>query len=369
MKLISKFINILVVVLILCSLIAAVGSAISNKPVLLTVIVSNSMYPVWERGDMVIIKNLKEEETVHHGDIVFFKTTKGDLADKGWIAHRIISGNADQGFITKGDANKYTDQESKGNVPIERKWIAGKAVTIGETPIVIPKIGYLSLWVEEFQTNQFILPAIALVIGILIAIGEFKSEKKQRKKIQGLELQLIYIIGGLTISIILGSTMLAAGEKINIIYEVSEHTQGVLMGSNVGILQIGDTVSQPLSELSNKGSFPSIAVITTNDKQIELSHTNMFLQKGQLINSTYTVHAEETGKYNSIVHVGMFYPLLPPSIVFFLAQKSYWLALAVVSLIPGLPLMLYPFIDDKMRRKMISVLRKRKNKLMSSLPF
>ena len=153
MKIFSKILNILLAIGILCTLIAAVGSAITKKPVLLTVIRSNSMYPVWERGDMVIIENLKEKDTIHNGDIVFFKTKEGSLADKGWIAHRVMSGNDDKGFITKGDANDYTDQESDGTGPIKREWIAGRALTIGETPIVIPKIGYLSLWVEKYQSN------------------------------------------------------------------------------------------------------------------------------------------------------------------------------------------------------------------------
>ena len=41
------------------------------------------------------------------------------------------------------------------------------------------------------------------------------------------------------------------------------------MGSDVGILKVGDKVSQPLSELSNGGFFPLIGAITTNDDQIK----------------------------------------------------------------------------------------------------
>ena len=52
------------------------------------------------------------------------------------------------------------------------------------------------------------------------------------------------------------------------------------MGSAVGILQVGDEVSQPLSELSNEGFFPLIGAITTDDKQIGLSHTNCLYHKG-----------------------------------------------------------------------------------------
>ena len=110
MKLFTRILNALLAIAILCTLIAAVGSAITKKPVLLSVIRSNSMYPVWERGDMVIIKNLNEKDIIHNGDIVFFETEEGSLSDKGWIAHRVMDGNETQGYVTKGDANDYTDQ-------------------------------------------------------------------------------------------------------------------------------------------------------------------------------------------------------------------------------------------------------------------
>lgn len=368
MKVFSKILNILFTIAILGTLFASVGSAITKEPVLLTVIRSNSMYPVWERGDMVIIENLNEEEIVYKGDIVFFKTDKGSLADQGWIAHRVMEGDAEQGFITKGDANEYIDQKSDPTA-IERDWISGRAITIGETPIVIPKIGYLSLWAEKYQSSPYLLPGIALLLGIIIAIGEMMSGQKKRKKELGMDLQLIYIIGGLTVAIIIGATMLTSGQTVNILYEVSNQNQGVLMGSKVGILKIGDEVTQPLSELSNGGFFKLIGAITTDDKQIELSHNKVNLSRGQIINAKYIVKAKHPGKYDSSIHVGLFYPFLPSSVIYFLAQKSYWLALVLVSLVPGLPLILYPFIDGRMRRKTIKFLRKKTRKLQSILPI
>ena len=368
MKIFTRSLNILLVIAILCTLIAAVGSAITKEPVLLTVIRSNSMSPVWERGDMVIIKNLKEKDVVHNGDIIFFETEEGSLAEKGWIAHRIVSGNASQGFITQGDANKTTDQQD-GSGPIEREWIAASALKIGQTPIVIPKLGYLSLWMEEYQSNSFLLPVISLILAGLIAFGEIKSGKQRKKKSKGMELQLIYIMGGLTIAIIMGATMLASGQTLNLVYEVSEQEKGVLMGSDVGILQVGDEVTQPLSELKNGGFIPLIGSITTNDKQIVPSHKNLHLSQGQQLDTTYTVTAEEPGQYESSIQVGLFYPFLPTSFIHFLAQKSYWLALFAVSLVPGLPLIIYPMIDGKMRRGIIKFLRRKKRKLRSALPF
>ena len=368
MKIFLGILNTLLAIVILCTLIAAVGSAITKEPILLTVIRSNSMYPVWERGDMVIIENLKENDSIQLSDIVFFKTEEGPLAANGWIARRVVDGNTKEGFITKGDANEHTDQ-SEGNEAINRELIAGRALTIGETPIVIPKIGYLSLWAEKYQSSPYLLPGIALFLALLIAIGELKSGQKRRKKEHGMDLQLIYIVGGLTISIIMGGTMLASGQNLNLFYQVSKDNKGVLMGSDVGILQVGDEVSKSMSDLSNKGMIPSIGVITTNDKQISLSHTNVYLTKGQKVNATYTLNAEKPGKYETSIRVGIFYPFLPSSFIYFLAQKSYWLTLALVSLVPGLPLMLYPIIDSRMRRKTIKLLKKNTRKLQSILPF
>jgi hypothetical protein len=62
-----------------------------------------------------------------------------------------------------------------------------------------------------------------------------------------------------------------------------------------------------------------------------------------------TIFADKPGQYDSTIHIGMFYPLLPVSWIHTLAKANYWLALIVISLIPGLPLMAYPLIDSRMR--------------------
>ena len=141
------------------------------------------------------------------------------------------------------------------------------------------------------------------------------------------------------------------------------------MGSEVGTLQVGDEVSQPLSELENGGFFPLIEFSTTKDKQIEPSHKNIKLSQGQQLETTYTVTAQTPGAYESTIQVGLFYPFLPASVIYFLSEKSYWLALIVVSFMPGLPLIVYPMIDGKMRRGIMKFLRRKKRKLRGAIPF
>lgn len=163
--------------------------------------------------------------------------------------------------------------------------------------------------------------------------------------------------------------MLTTSQRIILPYEVSENNQGVIMGSAVGIMKVGDERTIPLADLSNKGFMPVTATITTKDEQLKFSHTLETLNNGDELKPELTLEAKYPGNYESVIHIGLFYPLLPKSIIYNLANNSYWLALAVVSLIPGLPLMLYPIIDKTMRRKTIKEIRRKIRRIHSKFIF
>lgn len=362
MKLLSRIGNWVLYIIVFFALISSIGSAVLKKPLLMTAVRSNSMYPLFQKGDMIFLSPLFSNAKAKVGDIIVFKTEGGSYDSKGWVVHRIIEGNLENGYITKGDANDYTDQSSN-NPPIKADWIAGRVAVIGSKPLKLPLLGHLPLLMEKYVKTPYALPALALAIGFIIGISEFFDKGKRKVKRQNLDMQFIYFFSGITISILMFATMLAASQHLNINYEVSESSNGVIMGSDVGIIKIGDIVEKPLSELSNKGLFPTIAVLTCNDEQISLSHEKLFLTKGMEVNTTITVRALKLGKYNSTIHVGMFFPFLPQNIIYTLSKKSYWLALIIVSLIPGLPFMLYPIINSKLRRKTIREIRRKLRRL------
>lgn len=371
MKKLSKFIDIILYIIVGIVLAAAITSAIWDKPMIFSSIRSNSMYPLFQRSDMILIKGISDKDMVNIGDIVVFKVEEGSLSSQGWIVHRIIEGDELSGYITKGDANDYTDQSSGGNSRIKKEWITSKVLTIGKQPLKIPLIGYLSLWMEKLQTNLYTIPIIAVVLAVIVGISELNNgkKKKRKKKRNGLELQLIYFFGGLTISVIMAATMLATSQRILLPYEVSENGVGVVMGSSVGIIRVGDEIEKPLSELNNKGFLPIISTITTTDEQITFSHPLITLKTGADMEVLMKLKASMAGKYNTIIHVGMFYPFLPSNWIYSLSLKSYWLALIIVSLIPGLPLMIYPLIDDSMRKKTIKEIRRMISRILRLIPM
>lgn len=369
MKAFSRVMDVILYILVFITVTSAVGAAVTKKPFLMTAVRSNSMYPLFQRGDMLLVSPVLSKTSLKAGDIIIFDPEEGSLASKGVIAHRIYRGNEAEGFVTKGDANQNIDQVSEGDSLIIKKWIMGRVVTIGRKPVKLPFLGYIPLWMEKYQRSPFLLPAIAFILAIIVGIGEITNNKKKRVRKSRLEMPLIYFFCGITISIMLGATMLSMGQHLKLFYEVSETSQGVMLGSDVGIMKVGEKIEKPLSELSNKGFIPMVCTSTTEDSQVSFSNGVLFLGAGESLSTNYRVEAKTSGKYESIIHIGMFLPILPGNIIYFLARKSYWLALIVISLIPGLPIMFYPIIDSKMRRKAIKEIRHKFRKIKGLISF
>lgn len=348
LKIVIRVVNIVLYILVLLVLIASVGSAMVKQPVLLSVVRSYSMYPLLTRGDMVIVGGLGKTGEIETGDVILFKAEEGSLSSAGWVVHRIVEGNPEDGYITKGDNNESSDQES-GSVRIKREWIASRVLTMTGLPVKIPLIGYIPLWAEGFQKNTYALPIIAVILAGIIGISELLPKKRRRLRQNPLEMPLIYFFGGLTLSVILAASMLVTSQSLTLVYEVSESSQGAIMGSAVGIMKVGEEIEKPLATLGNKTIFPIIATCTSLDSQVSFSHTRLSLRKGQAIKATFRVTAQTPGQYRSPMWVGMFFPFLPSGVIYALAKVSFWLALVVVALIPGLPIMLYPLFDAKLR--------------------
>ncbi|TCP30930.1 Signal peptidase I [Scopulibacillus darangshiensis] len=92
-------------------------------------VLSNSMNPTFETGDLVISKQVNPAD-IKKGDVITFKGDHERL-----ITHRVIKINHEQGaisFVTKGDNNNVKDQKS---VPGEH--------LVGKQTFQIPNAGYV----------------------------------------------------------------------------------------------------------------------------------------------------------------------------------------------------------------------------------
>lgn len=98
-------------------------SIILITPVPLVAVVSNSMEPKINVGDLLVVTGYGDYKL--NDIVVYHKPSVGFD-----IVHRIINETSD-GYVTKGDNNPYTD-----NWIVKRKEILGKVI------IAIPLLGY-----------------------------------------------------------------------------------------------------------------------------------------------------------------------------------------------------------------------------------
>lgn len=115
----------------------------------LNVVVSGSMEPVFYRGDIVAIEKADlfgihefNPEDVQIGDIVVYNAEWFDQP----VIHRIIDIKEINGttmYEIKGDNNNRSDPYY-----VTSDQITARVITIGDSPVVIPYIGYISLWLR-----------------------------------------------------------------------------------------------------------------------------------------------------------------------------------------------------------------------------
>lgn len=96
---------------------------------------SNSMNPVFYRGDSVIYEKVKNINDVKVGDIIVFQK------DNIIVTHRLIAIKKENGkikYITKGDNNEVADSYNPQSQEI-----------IGKVKLVIKYVGYPTIWLTE----------------------------------------------------------------------------------------------------------------------------------------------------------------------------------------------------------------------------
>lgn len=148
-------------------ILAAAVFMLFYRPVLLAgdthylVVRTGSMEPTLPVGSVVVIKPA-DPNKLQKDEIICF-----ELSESQSLTHRIID-IVDDGFITKGDANKAPD-----NFIVEKKDIIGKVI------FTIPYLGYLNYFVNTPLgfTLLIILPATLIIAEELRTIISHRKDK------------------------------------------------------------------------------------------------------------------------------------------------------------------------------------------------
>ncbi len=113
---------------------------------------SNSMVPVFNKGDILVLRGSAQDE-LKVGDIIVYSVEGRSVP----IVHRVVKLNPDGSFQTKGDANNG-QLEFEYHVPYES--VHGKVV------LIVPFLGWVKIGVTEYVIPNVIY---LLVVCIIIA--------------------------------------------------------------------------------------------------------------------------------------------------------------------------------------------------------
>lgn len=143
-----KILLIFLIIIVLITMVCFIGLILTNKINFLSVL-SSSMSPVIEQGDMVITIPIKISN-IKLGDIITY-----NQEDK-LITHRVEQVYENYGktlFITKGDANKFQDIN-----PVKKEQIVGLYLT---------KIPRNLCYIAKSKWSIFLILISLLIIRIL----------------------------------------------------------------------------------------------------------------------------------------------------------------------------------------------------------
>ncbi|MFC7116246.1 signal peptidase I [Natronoarchaeum sp. GCM10025703] len=219
------------VVVVLLLLVAALlaGQAL-GQPILLSYAETGSMEPTIDAGDGFVAIPAELTGSVDEGDVITFQSEEvhgGDVT-----THRVVE-ITEEGYVTKGDANPFTDQDD-GEPLVTEGQVLAKAWQVNGEVVVIPNLGTavstVQSGVERVQhTVASALGITALLqvqwvafLLLLVSAGAFLSGllgegRRRRDRDRTQSRKGVYnaglVIGVLTLLIVAtaAGTMLAAG--------------------------------------------------------------------------------------------------------------------------------------------------------------
>lgn len=140
------------------------------------IVLSNSMYPAIETGDLVVVKEVSDANTLQVKDVIAFRNKEDKV-----ITHRInaIDNNEGLAFVTKGDNNNVEDSSKVKAEALEGKYI-----------LRIPMLGSFAMFLQEpIGLLIFVVTPIAIFI-IWDMFSRNSKSKKDSKREEELQAEI-----------------------------------------------------------------------------------------------------------------------------------------------------------------------------------
>lgn len=337
-------------VLLVVLLVALVAGSVLGQPVLLSFVETGSMEPTLEPGDGFVAVPAPVAGDVETGDVVVFEAQH--LHGGGLTTHRVV-GETEAGYVTKGDANPFTDQDGQ-EPPVTEGQIVAKAWQVNGEVVVIPGLGTVVETIRggvesaqralsvTFGTRAFLgttgLVLLSAILGIMVLLYGlvFEDERREWSRSWSRRRDGVYDPRRLLLAFALFVTLVSGGTMVS----MSEtHEYGMVSAS----FDSSSPTTVPVGERSNLthpalngGLLPVYARYEPASNNLAAEPEWSRLSGGEQRNVTVTLQAPpETGYYPQYLRECRYFAVLPLPVITALFAVHPWLPTLVTSVMMG----------------------------------
>jgi len=307
---------------------------------------SGSMAPTLEPNDGYLAVPMLFAGDIGVGDVILFESQ--ELGGGELTTHRVVE-ITDEGYITKGDANPFTDQ-SADEPPVSEGQVRSVALNVGDEIVVIPglgaSVGLIRDGLRLFQETVLAplgvdaeatsISTMALIGGLLLFIygtvsGATDRYNRSRSR-GGLLGNAVVVIAILTLVVIIpvnASMLLPSG-----VYQY-EILSSEAPNENPQVIGVGES-SDVTYAMRNSGFIPTLVFLEPASDGVTMSDTQIYLPAQRTVETSITMQApDEPGNYLRFVREYRYLVVLPPSLIASLHAVHPILAIIAINLVAG----------------------------------
>ena len=333
--------------LLVVVLVSLILGQVFGQPVLLACVDSGSMEPTIDEGDGFLTVPAAVTGPPTEGDVITFRAQ--EIEEGGLTTHRIV-GETSEGYITRGDANPFTDQDG-GEPPVTEDRIVAEAVQVGGTVITIPGLGTA---IETVQGSLFGgVTAVVTAIGVdvdpspgtvgtwifglgllLFALsfrpgGESELERdmsRSTEETDGVNPRKVAAVLLVLILVPANAAMILPSGQTSLTIDGDDVAEA-------GGVEPGDPVEAEFNA-RNDGLITLLLVFEPTDDDVAIEPSTPGLPPGQSTTATVTVPAPEPGVERTVtIAENRYLVVLPESVIAWLHEIHPVAALGALNLL------------------------------------
>lgn len=321
-----------------------------GQPILVSFVETGSMEPTIDAGDGFVAIPAAISGEVSTGDVIVFEAE--EIQGGGLVTHRVV-GETSRGYITRGDASPFTDQDST-EPPVKDAQIVAEALQIGGSVVVIPQLGTLVLGFQGILTTVqrelaslfgtrlwlgpegiglliFGLSLVAFAVDYLLTGPQsIRKRSRSRKRDEGHSNRLI--LGLLAMLVMVSGTAAMVAPAGTQQYGI---VSSEFDSDNPTVIRTGES-KEVTYATGNSGFIPVYVYLEGASDGVEVEPRKQYVESHSEATATVTLHAPpETGYYRRFVSQHRYIAVLPGSVIQSLHEIHPWTALLAINAFLG----------------------------------